>query len=58
MIDRCVIDDEVRNNANATITSRLREFHEVAERTVARVDIVVIGNVVTIIAAGRRKEGL
>jgi hypothetical protein len=58
VIDRRVIDDEVRNNANAAISGRLREFHEVAERAVARVDVVVIGDVVTVIPARRRKEGL
>src|ERR1700730_6982525 len=35
----------------------MREFDEIAQRTEGRVHAVVVGNVVTIVLAGRRLEG-
>src|SRR5579884_3025147 len=58
MVDGSVIHDKIRDDANAPIARRLRKFDEIAERAVAGVDVVVIGDVVTVIAPWRRKEGL
>ena len=46
-----VVDDEVDDHADAALLGRVGELDEVAERAVARVDAVVVGDVVAVVAA-------
>ena len=52
-----VIDDEVDDQANAALFAAVREFDEIAERTVAGIDVVIVGDVVAIVAKGRGLKG-
>ena len=52
-----VIDDEVDDDANAALLGLVRELDEIAERAVARVDGVVVGHVVAVVAVRRFLEG-
>jgi hypothetical protein len=58
MVDGSVVNDEIREDANATILCCLGKLHEIAKVTVARVDIVVVANIIAMISARRRKERL
>jgi hypothetical protein len=40
-------------HADAALLRAVRELDEVAERAVARIDVVVVGDVVAVVAAGR-----
>ena len=51
-----VVDDEVDDHADAALLGAVRELDEVAERAVARIDVVVVGDVVAVVAAGRGLE--
>jgi len=51
---RGVIDNEIDDDANASLLAAVSEFHEVAERAVSRIDAIIVGDVVTIILAWRR----
>jgi hypothetical protein len=42
-----------RDDADAALAAALREFDEVAERAIARIDAVIIGDVRAIVLAGR-----
>src|SRR5215469_15401212 len=52
-----VVDDEVDEDAEAALIAGMGEFDEVAERAVAWVDVVVVGDVVAVVAHGRGLEG-
>ena len=56
MLVRGVIDDEVDDHADAALLGAVRELDEVAERAVARIDAVVIGDVVAVVPVRRRLE--
>src|ERR1700720_4876283 len=43
---RSVVDDEVDDDADAALPAAMGEFDEVAERAVAWIDAVIVGNVV------------
>ena len=49
-----VINDEIDDQANAALFAAMREFDEIAESAVARIDVVVVGDVVAIVAKWRR----
>ena len=51
-----VVDDEVDDDADAALLAAMGELDEVAERAVARIDAVVVGDVVAVVAAGRGLE--
>jgi len=53
MLVRRVVDHQVDEHANPALTAAVREFDEIAERSVARVDAVVIGDVVSVVALRR-----
>ena len=48
-----VIDDEIDQHADAALRGAVRELDEIAERPVSRIDAVVVGDVVAVVAAGR-----
>ncbi len=56
MLVRRVIDDEVDEHTNAALLRRMCEFDEITERAIARIDIVVIADVVAVVLLGRRLE--
>jgi ACT domain-containing protein len=47
-----VIDHEINNYANATLLGSVRELDEIAKRAMARINTVVIGNIVSVVATG------
>jgi hypothetical protein len=49
-----VIDDEINNHPDSSAPRVVDELNQVAERPITRVDPVVVGNVVAIVAIGRR----
>ena len=49
-----VVDDEIDDDADAALPAAMGEFDEVAERAVARIDAVIVGDVVAVVLAGRR----
>ena len=51
-----VVDDEVDDDADAALLAAMGEFDEIAERAVARIDAVIIRDVVAVVLAGRRLE--
>ena len=51
-----VVDDEIDDDAHAELLGVVHELDEVAERAVLRVDAVVVGDVVAVVAVGRRVE--
>src|SRR6266850_8209787 len=53
---RGVIDHEIHNDTNAALLGSVRELDEIAQRAVARIHPVVIGNIVAIVAIGRWLE--
>ena len=53
---RGVVDDEVDDDADAALLAAMGEFDEVAERAVARIDAVIVRDVVTVVLAGRGLE--
>ena len=57
-IDRRVVDDEIDDDADAERVGVIHELDEVAERAVLVVDAVVVGDVVAVVAIGRRVERL
>ena len=56
MLVRGVVDDEVDEHADAALLGAVGELDEVAERAVARIDAVVVGDVVAVVAMGRGLE--
>jgi hypothetical protein len=51
-----VVDHEVDDHPYAALLAAMGEFDEIAERAVARIDAVIIRNVVAVVAAGRGLE--
>src|SRR6202012_3261685 len=51
-----VIDKEVDNDADAALLAAVGELDKIAERAVARIDAIVIGDVVAVILARRRMK--
>ena len=51
-----VVDDEIDDDADAALLAAMGEFDEVAERAVARIDAVIVGDVVAVVPAGRGLE--
>ena len=51
-----MVDHEVDEHAQAALAAGVGELDEVAERAVLRLDIVVVGDVVTVVATGRGLE--
>jgi hypothetical protein len=49
-----VVDDEVDDDADPTLLAAMGELDEIAERAVARVNAIVVRDVVAVILAGRR----
>lgn len=47
---RGMVDDEVDQNPDATLFAAMRELNEVAQCAIARIDTVVVGNIVTAVA--------
>ena len=56
MLVRGVVDDEIDDDADAALLAAMGEFDEVAERAVARIDAVIVRDVVAVVPAGRRLE--
>ena len=54
---RGVVDHQVDDHPDSALLGRMREFDELTECSVARIDLVVVRNVVAIIATGRGLEG-
>ena len=52
MLIRGVVDDEIDQHADAALLGAVGELDEVAERAVARIDAVVVGDVVAVVALG------
>src|SRR6185437_4691373 len=52
-----VVNDEVDENAHAALIAGVGELDEVTEGAVARIDVVVVGNIVAVVATGRGLEG-
>src|SRR5437763_13184563 len=48
-----VVDYEIDQNANAALFGAVRKLDEIAERTIARIDIIIVGDVVTIVSTRR-----
>ena len=51
-----VVDDEIDEHADAALLGAVGELDEIAERAVARIDAVVVGDVVAVVACGRGLE--
>ena len=51
-----VVHHQVDQDPNPALLRRVRELHEIAESAVARIDIVIIGDVVSVVFAGRSLE--
>ena len=51
-----VIDDQINQDAHAPLLRTVREFDKVAQRPEARIDVVVVGDVITGVAVGRSLE--
>jgi hypothetical protein len=51
-----MVDDEIDDDADAALLGAMRELDEIAERAIARIDVIVIGNVITVVAIGRGLE--
>ena len=50
---RGVVDDEVDDHADAALLAAMGELDEIAERAVARIDAVIVGDVVAVVLARR-----
>ena len=48
-----VVHHQIDQNTNAALFCAVGKLDEITERAVARIDIVIIGDVVTIVPAGR-----
>src|SRR5262249_42594198 len=53
---RRVVDDEVDEHTYAALLRSMGKFDKIANRAVTRIDAVIIGHVVTVIAMGRDLE--
>jgi hypothetical protein len=52
-----VVDDEIDDHADAAHAGLLGELDEVPQRPEARIDAVVVGDVVAVVAVGGRVKG-
>ena len=57
MLIRRVVDDELGDDADAALVRLVDEALEVLDRAVARMDALVVGDVVAVVAQRRRIEG-
>ena len=57
MLIRSVVHHQIDQNTNAALFGAVGKLDEIAERTVARIDIVIVGDVVTIVSTGRSLKG-
>jgi hypothetical protein len=53
---RGVVDDEVDDDADAALPAAMGEFDKVAQRAVARIDAIIVRDIVAVVLAGRRLE--
>ena len=53
---RRVVDDEVDQHTNAALLGAVGELDKIAERAVTRIDAVIVGHVVAVVALGRDLE--
>ena len=53
---RRVIDDKVDEHTYAALLRSMGEFDKIADRAITRIDAVIIGHVVAVIAMGRDLE--
>ena len=51
-----MVDDEVDDHADAALLAAMGEFDEIPERAVARIDAIIIGDIVAVVLAGRGLE--
>ena len=51
-----VVDDEIDDDADAALPAAMGELDKVAERAIARIDAVIVRDVVAVVLAGRRLE--
>jgi hypothetical protein len=56
MFIRCVVDDKVDNDAHPALLAAVSELDKVAQRSVSRINGVVIADVVATVATGRTLE--
>src|SRR6266511_2097816 len=56
MLVRCVIDHDVDEHTYAALLRAVGEFDKIADCAVARIDAVIIGHVVAVVAMGRDLE--
>ena len=56
MLVRGVVDDELGDHPQAAAVGLLHEGAEVLARAVLRVDVVIVGDVIPVVAPGRRIE--
>src|SRR5262249_6299748 len=57
VVGRGVVDDQVGNNADAELPGLPCEIDEIAERAVARINAVIVSDVVAVVTPRRRIEG-
>jgi hypothetical protein len=55
---RRVIDDQIDDDPDADLVGMVHEVDEISERAELRMDPVIVGNVVPVVAIGRRIERL
>src|SRR2546423_6918758 len=53
MLIGSMIDDEIDDDPDAALLAAMGEFDKIAERAVARIDAVIVRNVVAVVPAGR-----
>ena len=53
-----VVDDEIDDDADAALLAAMGELDEIAERAVARIDAVIVGDVVAVVAPGEGWNGI
>jgi hypothetical protein len=51
-----MVDDEIDDDADAALSAAMGELNKVAERAVARIDAVIVGDIVAVILTGRWLE--
>jgi hypothetical protein len=51
-----MVDHQIDEHTNAALLRAVGEFDEIANRAIARVDAVIIGHVVAIVAMWRDEE--
>jgi hypothetical protein len=51
MLVGCVVDNQINHDPDAPAGGLLEEFREIAERAEPRVDAVIVGDVIAVVAA-------